>query len=142
LAGRVAKNVDAVLVSHPTVNHLGALAYAHAQLGLTCPVYGTLPVLSLGQASLEDALMSRKMTEQFDTFTLKDIKASLERAVHLRYSQPTALQGLNCQGITITAFQAGYSLGGTVWKIKKDTDEIVYALNYNHAKERYAVWFR
>ncbi len=28
-------------------------------------------------------------------------------------------------------------LGGTVWKIKKDTEEIIYAVHYNHRKERH-----
>jgi len=42
-----------------------------------------------------------------------------------------------CKGIIITAYSAGHTLGGTIWKIKKDTDEILYAVNYNHKKERY-----
>jgi cleavage and polyadenylation specificity factor subunit 2 len=42
-----------------------------------------------------------------------------------------------CKGITITAYGAGHTLGGTIWKIKKDTDEIVYAVDYNHQKERW-----
>ena len=37
----------------------------------------------------------------------------------------------------ITPFAAGHTIGGTVWRIKKDTDEIVYAVNYNHKKERH-----
>jgi cleavage and polyadenylation specificity factor subunit 2 len=28
-------------------------------------------------------------------------------------------------------------IGGTVWKITKETEEIVYAVDYNHKKERY-----
>jgi len=41
-----------------------------------------------------------------------------------------------CKGIILTAYSAGHTLGGTIWKIKKDTDEILYAVNYNHKKER------
>lgn len=41
-----------------------------------------------------------------------------------------------CQGITITAYAAAHTIGGTIWKIKQDTDEIVYAVDFNHRKER------
>lgn len=41
----------------------------------------------------------------------------------------------NCQGITITAYAAAHTIGGTIWKIKQDTDEIVYAVDFNHRKE-------
>ncbi|MES1921382.1 hypothetical protein MHBO_002914 [Bonamia ostreae] len=40
-------NVDCVLISHSTLQHLGALPYAVAKLGLSCPVYATLPSLNL-----------------------------------------------------------------------------------------------
>jgi predicted metal-dependent RNase len=41
-------------------------------------------------------------------------------------------------GIQITPLPAGHMLGGTIWKIIKDgEEEIVYAVDYNHKKERY-----
>ena len=42
-------------------------------------------------------------------------------------------------GIVVTAFPAGHLIGGTVWKITKDTEEIVYAVDYNHRRERHLV---
>ncbi len=39
-------------------------------------------------------------------------------------------------GLTITPFPAGRMIGGTVWKIQKETEEIVYAIDYNHKKEK------
>ena len=41
-------------------------------------------------------------------------------------------------GLQITPLPAGHMLGGTIWKIVKDgEEEIVYAVDYNHKKERY-----
>jgi len=37
----------------------------------------------------------------------------------------------------ICPFLAGHSLGGTIWKITKETDEIVYAVDYNIKRERH-----
>jgi hypothetical protein len=45
----VARSVNAVLLSHPDLAHVGALPYATATLGLVCPVYATLPVHQMGQ---------------------------------------------------------------------------------------------
>lgn len=40
-------------------------------------------------------------------------------------------------GLTITPYAAGHMIGGTMWKIVKDGEEdIIYAVDYNHKKER------
>ena len=42
-------------------------------------------------------------------------------------------------GLQITPLPAGHMIGGTIWKIVKDgEEEFVYAVDYNHKKERYA----
>lgn len=46
--------IDAVLLSHPDVMHLGALPYAVGTLGLKCPVYSTIPVYKMGQMFMYD----------------------------------------------------------------------------------------
>ena len=46
-----------------------------------------------------------------------------------------SLQG-KCQGIVVTPFAAGHSIGGTMWKIRKDSENIIYTVDYNHRKER------
>lgn len=40
------------------------------------------------------------------------------------------------EGMTITPYAAGHLLGGTIWKITKDTEDIIYAVDFNHRKER------
>lgn len=91
----------------------------------------------------------KQVHEAFDTFTT------------LRYSQPTHLQGwsiikifkvilsfvrarcLNsfsgkCQGLTITPYNAGHTLGGTIWKIRSPSSgTIIYAVDLNHTRERH-----
>lgn len=42
------------------------------------------------------------------------------------------------QGLTITAFNAGHTLGGTMWKIRSPAaGTILYAVNINHMRERH-----
>ena len=41
-------------------------------------------------------------------------------------------------GLTITPLPAGHMIGGTLWRIVKDgEEEIIYAIDYNHKKERH-----
>ncbi|KIJ70136.1 hypothetical protein HYDPIDRAFT_77405 [Hydnomerulius pinastri MD-312] len=69
--------------------------------------------------------------------TAHEVHEAYDAVNTLRYSQPTHLQG-KCQGITITPFAAGHTLGGTIWKIRSPSaGTIVYAVNMNHMRERH-----
>ncbi|KAJ3343248.1 hypothetical protein HDU93_009232 [Gonapodya sp. JEL0774] len=131
----IAHQLDAVLLSHPDVPHLGALPYARAKLGLTCPIYATLPVSQLGRLAVSDALHRRSAVERFELFEPKDVDKCFADVTLLRYQQYTALAGRNSEGVYVTAYPAGHSLGGTVWHIQKDEDRIVYAVDFNHTRE-------
>ena len=55
----------------------------------------------------------------------------------LKYNQSVSLRGKG-EGIVITPLPAGHMIGGTIWKIVKDGEEdIIYAVDYNHKKERH-----
>ncbi|OAL01290.1 hypothetical protein IQ06DRAFT_293389 [Phaeosphaeriaceae sp. SRC1lsM3a] len=57
----------------------------------------------------------------------------------LRYSQPhqpipsTFSPPLN--GLTITAYSAGHTLGGSIWHIQHGMESVVYAVDWNQARE-------
>lgn len=41
-------------------------------------------------------------------------------------------------GLTITPYATGHMVGGAMWRIVKEGEEdIIYAVDYNHKKERY-----
>ena len=39
--------------------------------------------------------------------------------------------------ITVTAYAAGHTLGGALWKVAKDAEDVIYAVDYNHRKEKH-----
>jgi len=40
-------------------------------------------------------------------------------------------------GLTITPYSTGHMVGGAMWRIVKEGEEdIIYAVDYNHKKER------
>lgn len=129
--------IDAVLLSHPDPLHLGALPYLVGKLGLSCPIFATIPVYKMGQMFMYDLYQSRHNTEDFNLFTLDDVDSAFERIIQLKYSQTHNLLGKG-HGLQITPLPAGHMIGGTIWKIVKDgEEEFVYAVDYNHKKERH-----
>ena len=106
---KVAAEVDAVLISHPDTEHLGALPYAFGKLGMRCKVYATLPVHKMGLMFMYDHFL-RNANEDFGVFTLDDIDTAFSAFVPVRYAQRSALVGHGA-GITITPYAAGHMLG-------------------------------
>lgn len=133
---RVAKQVDAVLLSYPDLYHLGALPYACSRYGLKAPIYATIPVYKMGLMFMYDLYQSKHEQSDFDMFTLDDVDNAFDKVTQLKYSQHFLLTG-KAGNIEITPYAAGHIIGGTIWKIKKETEEILYAVDYNHKKERH-----
>lgn len=134
---RHVNQIDAVLLSYPDIYHLGALPYLVGKAGLNCPVYCTIPVYKMGQMFMYDFYQSRHNYEDFELFSLDDVDAAFDKIIQLKYSQHVSLKGKG-HGLTITPYAAGHMIGGTMWKIVKDGEEdIIYAVDYNHKKERH-----
>lgn len=75
--------------------------------------------------------------EDFDLFTLDDVDAAFDKIVQLKYNQSISMKGKG-YGVTLTPLPAGHMIGGTIWKIVKVGEEdIIYAVDFNHKKERH-----
>ena len=85
--------VDAVLLSYPDVAHLGALPYAVGKMGLSCPIYATVPVYKMGQMFLYDLFQARHNVEEFDLFSLDEVDKTFEMMTQVKYNQSIQLKG-------------------------------------------------
>ncbi|KAK0528605.1 hypothetical protein OC842_004492 [Tilletia horrida] len=67
-----------------------------------------------------------------------EIEEAFDAITTVRYLQPTHLVEGKLVGMSLTAYSAGHSLGGTVWKIRSPlSGTILLALEYNHNRERH-----
>jgi len=139
-----ASSINAVLLSYPDIPHLGALPYLVGRCGMAAPVISTLPIRRMGLMFMYDTYQSIVAQTPFETFNLDDVDAAFEiggqeKRYHLiKYQQRYALDGLDGgAGIVVTPHPAGHMLGGTVWHITKGTESIVYAVDFNHRRERH-----
>ncbi|GMH42787.1 hypothetical protein BSKO_10706 [Bryopsis sp. KO-2023] len=131
---RIASTIDVVLLSHPDPQHLGGIPYAMNKFGMKAKIFATLPVVKMGQMFLYDHCLSRKGHSEFDAFTLDEIDTAFSKINALKYNEEHFVSDF---GVTLTAHSAGHLVGGTVWQINKSEQDIVYAVDYNHRKERH-----
>ncbi|KAG8464044.1 hypothetical protein KFE25_000212 [Diacronema lutheri] len=134
----LAPSIDAVLLSHADLAHLGGLAYAYGALGLRCPVYATLPVWRMGQMFIYDAFQARasECGGDVDGFDLDDVDDAFAHVTQLKYSQTVRLRGPCAQGVSITPLPAGRTLGGALWRITREAEDVLYAPDIGAEQER------
>lgn len=122
---------DLILFSHSDVSHVGSFVHGFKNCGWhDVPAYATLPIFNMGRVTMADCY--KNLLD--NSISSKDINEAFDSIVTLRYSQPTSLSG-KLSGISITAYNSGHSLGGTIWKITKDSENIVYCVDWNHSKD-------
>ena len=114
--------IDAVLISHPCLEHIGALPYLCQYKGLSAPIFATYPVVSLGSFLLYDHYCYKLEEGPFDLFNANDIKKTFGSITPMIYQQEKEL----AHGIVIVPYKSGRSIGGAVWRIIKGQKEIIY----------------
>uniref|UniRef100_A0A0K0CSR3 Cleavage and polyadenylation specificity factor subunit 2 n=1 Tax=Angiostrongylus cantonensis TaxID=6313 RepID=A0A0K0CSR3_ANGCA len=125
-----------ILITHPDQPHLGALAYLVKYCDLRAPIYCTVPVYKMGMMFMYDWINSLMSVENFELFTLDDVDVAFDRIQKLKFNQTVPLRGDS--QIKITALPAGHMIGGAMWRITRhDEEDIIYAVDYNHKKERH-----
>ena len=77
----VAPHLDAVLISHSDVGHVGALAHLVARLGCKAPLFATPPVHRMGQLTMYDAVLGRIAADPgFSALTVGDVDSAFKLA--------------------------------------------------------------
>ncbi|KAK5124428.1 hypothetical protein LTR85_001645 [Meristemomyces frigidus] len=150
-----------VLLTHPTIDHIGAYAHCckHIPLFSKIPVYATTPVINLGRTLLADLYASSPHAASIipistiasapasdsspnlllDPPTPEEIGSYFSLINPLKYSQPhqpiPSPFSPSLGGLTVTAYGAGHTLGGTIWHIQHGLESIVYAADWNQGRE-------
>ncbi|EXJ91027.1 hypothetical protein A1O1_04134 [Capronia coronata CBS 617.96] len=168
-----ASTLSFILLTHPTTSHIGAFAHCckHIPVFSQIPIYATPPVIAFGRTLLQDLYSSSPLAATFipgsgspedgsstddksrtnilrQAPTFEEINKYFQLISPLKYSQPlqpTASQfSAPIEGLTLTAYNAGHTLGGTIWHIQHGMESIVYAVDWNQARENVvagAAWF-
>lgn len=128
-------SIDAVLVSHADVQHMGALPILFGKEGHVVPVICTLPVYKMGQMLLYDLSLNKYPEEGIDApqFTLDNIDACFSKVITVKYRQTISIP--SNPDISVCAYPSGRTLGGSGWLIRYRATEVLYFLDINLKKE-------
>jgi len=102
-------SLDAVIVSHAHLDHMGALPLL-AKHGYRGPFYMTEPTLYLLTVLLEDFYNVETRSGSIAFFALKNVKSIIEQTVVVRYNQVTDVS----PDIKVTLYNAGHILGSSL----------------------------
>lgn len=154
------ETLNLVLFTHANAAHLGSYALAcklYPALAAV-PAYGTLPVINMGRIATLEAYRSQGLLSS-EHITATEIEIIFDNITSIKYLQPigigvrsmgevaaastedgestelTTTQVTTHETLTITAFNSGHSLGGTIWRLQHQQDNVVYAVDWNHAKD-------
>ncbi|KAL2990365.1 hypothetical protein AAZX31_11G195600 [Glycine max] len=102
-----------------------------------CGVYNENPLSYLVSIDGFNFLVDCGWNDHFDPSHLQPLArvASTIDAVLLSHADTLHLG--KGEGIVIAPHVAGHLLGGTIWKITKDGEDVIYAVDFNHRKERH-----
>ena len=162
---RLVPTLSLILLTHPTISHLGAYAHCckHFPLFAQIPTYATNPVISLGRTLLQEIYASSALAPSLipssaigdsslgisagpnnphillQPPTTDEIASYFSLINPLKYSQPhqplPSPFSPPLNGLTITGYNAGHTLGGTIWHIQHGMESVVYAVDWNQVKE-------
>ena len=136
--------LDAVLISHADIHHIGALPCLLGRQGLQdVPIICTLPVFKFGQIVLYDYFLNQKMegADQFNNFDVDDIDVAFSKIQTVKFSQTTTVtqsqlsNNSRAPEITVCALPSGRTIGGSIWRIRCGPAEILYTMDINLKKE-------
>lgn len=134
---RIARTVDAVLISHGDLLHCGALPAIIREMNANASIFATVPVHHMGLMTLYDTLQALEpftssATGEAALFGYDEVDLAFDRIQKLRYSQPVNLTN----SIVLSPLPAGHTLGGSMWRIRKPpSEDILYTSSFNHKKE-------
>eukprot|EP00866_Antonospora_locustae_P001875 jgi/Antlo1/1875/1553 len=123
------EQLDIVLLSHSNISFTGALPYIFKK-NFQGRIYATLPVKSLGKLILLEKCHHILTFKKEVVYSENDIEKTFEAIQGIKYLQPVDVNS----GVSVVAYNSGHTLGGTVWKISKNSDVIVFGLKFDHRK--------
>lgn len=126
---------DAVLITNFDYKYINSLR----KMKTMANVFMTVPTFCLGKIVIKELYSNRFVKDGYDEelrsnyLAEEEIESIFSTFTQLKYSQPHDV----AENLTITAFRSGFSLGNSIWKIKKDEEVILVCFDINHKKENH-----
>lgn len=114
--------INAVLISHSSIEHCGALPYL-VKKGLNAPIYATSPCKEFGRHNVYESYINMQKERNFSEFNVKDIIDAFAMINEMTFQQKEKINN-----IYITPYNVGLTMGGAAWFITKGDTQIIYSV--------------
>lgn len=121
-------DIDFVLLSHFTIPFLGGFPFV-CEKNRKAKIFASIPVKNLGKVVLMEHYKNLKFFKEKEIFA-EEVERYFDEIHAIKYLQTVEL----ANEVTITAYNCGYAIGGTVWKITKGAENILFGINIDHRK--------
>lgn len=123
------KSIDILLLSHLKMEFIGGLALFRRN-GFVGKVFATFPIKTIGKLMLMEEIKHNVVFKNNLNFSTEEIENYFDEIIGVKYLQPVDIGN----GITAVAHNSGYTLGGSVWVVRTETDNFVFLFKINHKK--------
>lgn len=133
------KGINLILLSHSTPEFIGGYALLCSKfesLMAAIPVYSTVAVSQLGRVSTVEFYRAKGLLGPVAQamFEVSDIDEYFDKIILIKYSQNVSVLD---NRLTLSAYNAGHSLGGSFWLISKRSERIIYAPGWNQSRDSF-----
>eukprot|EP01062_Namystynia_karyoxenos_P063551 TRINITY_DN56350_c0_g1_i1.p1 TRINITY_DN56350_c0_g1~~TRINITY_DN56350_c0_g1_i1.p1 ORF type:complete len:746 (+),score=229.55 TRINITY_DN56350_c0_g1_i1:67-2238(+) len=127
------RRVDAVLISHFHLDHVGALPFFTETVGYDGPVYMTQPTRAISPLLLEDMRRISERRGDEAKWTQDDLRRCFNKVQHIGLRESVEV----CSGLRVTAYYAGHVLGACMFLIEAGPLSVLYTGDYNMQADRH-----
>lgn len=120
--------VNAIFLSHPETSFTGNLINL---IKNNKNVYSTIPVKHLSKLYIHEYDSSANFFYNKSLVKVEDIDL-LDEIKTIKYFEP-----LDFDGLTVTAYNCGHSIGGAVWRLSIGPDNVYIGYNLNFEEENH-----
>jgi integrator complex subunit 11 len=137
-SGDFTRQIDAVIISHFHLDHVGALPYFTEMCGYDGPIYMTAPTKvrqnahfkrqKIVEYQLEDyRKISVERKGEKDFFTSDDIRQCMKKVITVGLNQTIRID----DDLEIKAYYAGHVLGAAMFLVRSGNLSVLYTGDYN-----------
>lgn len=134
-------NIECILVTHFHFDHAAALPFLACNHNCKAPIYMTEPTSHLTSLMLHDFLSTSATRQHSCPFTESDVRTMLTRVKILDLEKPTQIltstsSSSKDNSVTITAYQAGHTLGAVMLHVVGGGHSLLYSGDYSLRPDR------
>lgn len=126
---KIIEEIDCVLICHAELKYIGGLPLLSERF--KGKVYCSVPVQTIGKLLVTEVNRNLEIFGR-KKYELDEIDECFNKTSPIKYSQAIELGALR-----ISAHNSGHSIGGCLWQIFKDNENVVIAYDINHRKENH-----